>query len=81
MKEWKELQRYQFQPWYVKVWRRRFQLQTPVLALRNIFYSKDLSWRGIKFAWSIARGEADIGMEWWYTWEECTELRSKRKGL
>jgi hypothetical protein len=66
--------RFQFQPWYIKLWRRRWLLVIPFEALSlwlANFGDKeaDISW---KVAWSIAHGMAHMPgrMNWVYDWDE-----------
>jgi hypothetical protein len=65
--------RFQFQPWYVKLWRLRYYLLIPYEALINYMRGSG----SFRMAWSIAIGEAQIEMEWWWTSEEVME-RLKR---
>lgn len=73
--------RYQFQPWYVKLWRRRHYLSVPFNTLRiylkNINRDSDYSLSDI---WGIEIGLADMRMEWWHTSEEVLdELKNRRE--
>jgi hypothetical protein len=66
--------RYQCQPWYIKLWRMRWHLMVPVWFLRRV----GLKWSDgtvlyPKFVWSLARGTAHWKMEYWYTMEEVEE--------
>lgn len=66
--------RYQNQPWYIKLWRRRWYLLRPYWAIKWWLADKDL-W--LRDAWSIACGWSHHEMEWWYTWEE-TDARIRK---
>jgi hypothetical protein len=64
--------RYQNQPLYIRIWRRRHKLLVPYEALCIWWWNREnkeepLSWRN---CWSIANGAADMKMEYWYTSEE-----------
>lgn len=64
--------RYQHQPWYVRLWRRRHELTVPLVAWgqwRRL--GSDGTRNSFGFAWSIARGLAHARMKWWYYAEEC----------
>jgi hypothetical protein len=63
--------RYQNQPWYIKLWRWRWNLMVPVWFLRRVGHQwVDGYPLHPKFTWSICRGTAHHKMDWWYTWEE-----------
>lgn len=66
--------RYQHKPWWVRLWRRRWQLLVPYWALRA--YHRDPGFYDYSFsnAWGHALGEADLKMQWWWTLEEMEEL-------
>jgi hypothetical protein len=71
--------RYQFQPWYIKLWRRRHQLVIPYMTFRYCWVG---DWPGIdtwKLAWRVAVGEADYRMNWLYTLEEVKERLGRDK--
>lgn len=75
--------RFQFQPWYIKLWRYRWYLKIPFDALRLWWYNRNsnrkdgekLSW---KHCWSIAKGSAQCPMKWYYTWDECQKRMYQR---
>ena len=82
--------RYQNQPWYTKLWRRRWYLMIPIWALRDwenqwMGWSEetqdwDIPGERVKFslAWRLALGHAQGKMEWWFTMEECNlNMREK----
>jgi hypothetical protein len=58
--------RYQFQPWYIKLWRRRYYLKIPFNAISIWIRGKER----FRFAWSISIGLAQCKMNWLYDWEE-----------
>lgn len=63
--------RYQFQPWYIKLWRRRYLILVPYFALKSWWKHLDSHEPlRLKHAWSIERGWAEIKMQWWITAEE-----------
>jgi hypothetical protein len=73
--------RFQDQPWYVKLWRYRWYLRVPYDILRIRFKSKFASGE-FRLAYSMAMGEAHYKMNWLYTLEEVREMalqKSKRK--
>lgn len=57
--------RYQHQPWYGRLWRRRWYLLVPWTAwtLRKV--------DGGGMAWGLAIGMAQCRMRWWYTFDEA----------
>jgi hypothetical protein len=59
--------RYQFQPWYIRLWRRRHYLPIPWVALRIKLRHPDDHW---DMAWSLAKGLAQCRMKWTHTWAE-----------
>jgi hypothetical protein len=65
--------RYQSQPWYIKLWRRRHQLMIPYVAFR--IRCSGESWG---YAWKIASGLADYHMNWLYTAEEVRDLLNSK---
>lgn len=63
--------RFQNQPWYIKLWRYRYFATIP-------FYAIHLWWWNspefdFKCCWGIATGMAHGRMKWYYTWEEVKE--------
>ena len=79
--------RYQNQPWYVKLWRRRYTLSAPFHALRywknmrgkllapEIPDSREWEFRD---AWKLAIGSAHAKMKWYYTIDEVKERLHSR---
>lgn len=67
--------RYQHQPWYVRLWRRRHLLSVPIRALR--------SWarmRGsFRNCWALEVGMAHVRMNWLYDWAEIAEMLAERE--
>ena len=73
--------RFQDQPWHIKLWRYRWYIRVP--------YDTFNYWRKSRFpegelslCYSIAIGEAHYRMNWLYTLEEVREMalqKSKRK--
>jgi hypothetical protein len=75
--------RYQFQPWYIKLWRRRHTIPVPYYALRSWWRHLDKhDPTPFRFAWDIEMGWAHIKMGWWITSEEMDyEERTTRKNI
>lgn len=61
--------RFQNQPWYIKLWRYRWYLKIPFVTIHYRFNSNlcDREW---KKAYSIAIGDAQLKMKWYHTMEE-----------
>ena len=71
--------RFQDQPWYVKLWRYRWYFRVPYDTLRIYFNSK-MANKELGLAYSIAMGEAHYRMNWLYTMDEAMKvLKNKRK--
>lgn len=75
--------RYQYQPWYIKLWRRRYQLLVPFYFLNHAylaigsdaeFYEGFTFWGKYKLIWSIEMGMADVRMNWMYTPDETASV-------
>jgi len=67
-------ERYWFQPWWRKLWRRRHQLWIPYQALYSWLHpeNRKLSFKmTFSNCWSLAIGLADGRMGRWFTSEEC----------
>lgn len=73
--------RYQYQPWYVKLWRRRHYLPIPFQAARMYLATRKqrrpLSFRN---AWSVAIGLAQVRMIWLHDWDELRVRLEKKLG-
>jgi len=74
--------RYQNQPWYIKLWRRRYYLLIPyftiVCYLYNIFMvSKNEERLSLNKCWKINIGLAQMKMKWYYDWNEMKEKLDK----
>ena len=73
--------RYQYQPWYVKLWRKRHILPVPFRALRwwmkalqKPLYDENGYRRDTFYiCYSIERGMADYNMKHYYTLEEVQQ--------
>lgn len=59
--------RYQFQPWHVRLWRRRHLILVPWVTLQIKLDHPQDPWG---LAWSVASGLAHCKMKWVYTWDE-----------
>lgn len=69
--------RYQHQPWYVKLWRRRHYVPIPYttiriwLAERKRPLEDEDDWLlSFKSCWGLATGLAQANMNWVYDWDE-----------
>jgi len=73
--------RYQHQPWHVKLWRRRHYIPIPFVAVR-IYLATRKSREGLPFraAWSIAIGLAQVKMNWLHDWSEIRDRLDARIG-
>ena len=69
--------RYQNQIWYVRLWRRRWLLTVPFVAVRLYVTT---NWDNLTFAhaWSIAIGLAHVNMCWVYSMQELKHVRDKK---
>lgn len=71
--------RFQDQPWYIKLWRYRHYLRIPYSTIIYRYRSK-IAEKNWKYAYSIAIGDAQLKMRWVYTLQEVKEnLESKRE--
>ena len=64
--------RYQNQPWYIRLWRRRWYLAIPYWTLLywgNRWSDGEIT--DFHMARKLAVGQAQRNMKWWYTMEEC----------
>lgn len=78
--------RFQHQPWYIKLWRFRWYLLIPFNAIKFYWHEHTrplrpefkADWR-MTFAqcWGLATGCAQIPMNWIYDWEELKPRQSK----
>lgn len=71
--------RFQYQPWYIKLWRYRWYLTIPYCAIKwwivaNV--SNEYDSMSFKHEWSMAKGMAQVKMNWLYDWDE---IKRKRK--
>lgn len=74
--------RYQYQSWYIKLWRLRWYLYIPIdilfSYLHDLFLSKSYK-ESLHNKWSIAVGMAQLRMNWVYDLEEvCDEILQQR---
>ena len=67
--------RFQNQPWYIKLWRTRHYIIVPFETLVNKIRSPKEPWG---LLWSIVIGFAQSRMEYYYTWEEVKDRLRKR---
>jgi hypothetical protein len=83
----KEEIRYQDCPWYVRLWRRRWYLMVPIWTIQYFktpWTNEDgslgeESWNTWSLSYSIAVGEAQGKMRWYYTMDEVRERFQSRK--
>ena len=74
--------RFQDQPWYIKLWRYRHYLSVPysIILYR---YKTNMSEKSWKLAYHLAIGDAQIKMNWIYTLDEVmgtlAENRKKKR--
>jgi hypothetical protein len=61
--------RYQYQPWHIKIWRKRYYILIPFEAVR-IYTRGKLCFRN---AWKLAKGLAQSKMKWFWTMGEVNE--------
>lgn len=62
--------RYQYQPWYIKLWRRRYYIPVPFKVLRSKLRVPHEPWYVL---WSIHIGLAQCAMQWTYKWEDIKD--------
>jgi hypothetical protein len=65
-----EKDRFQHQPWYIKLWRYRYYILIPLYTIQIYFKTKTKWNLTLKQAWSIEKGMAQVKMNWLYSWEE-----------
>jgi hypothetical protein len=73
--------RFQCQPWYIKLWRLRYYLPIPFQALRmylNAGHDPHMDCT-YKFCWSLSKGLAQGEMEWYYTMDEVKQRWAERR--
>jgi len=71
--------RFQDQPWYIKLWRYRHYLVIPYSTIVYRYKSK-MAEKNWKYAYNIAIGDAHYKMKWIYTLDEVkARLAEKRK--
>jgi hypothetical protein len=58
--------RFQYQPWYIKLWRYRYYIKIPFIAGSMFIKCKTL--RG--HCYSVAKGLMQAKMNWVYDWDE-----------
>ena len=69
--------RFQDQPWHIKLWRYRYYILIPYWATRMWLFENFKDPLSFKNCWSIAIGLAQINMEWLYSWEESKQRLNK----
>jgi hypothetical protein len=76
--------RFQYQPWYIKLWRFRWYLLIPLDIFKMWLYNRssktpDKSHYSLQNYIDIAIGSAQIKMKWVYDFEDLTFHRPKNK--
>jgi hypothetical protein len=69
--------RYQYQSWYIKFWRRRYYILIPIFAFKMWVKGSFNNYR-FRICWSIAKGLAQAKMNWLYDWEEVKERLDRK---
>lgn len=62
--------RFQNQPLYIRLWRRRHYWYVPIDAFRTWWYNRNDPDMDFQICWGIAVGSAQLKMKWYYTWDE-----------
>lgn len=70
--------RYQFQSWWVRLWRRRYYIPVPIRALR-VWWASRRDDQPLTYldCLSICIGAAQIPMKWYHTWDEVADRLEK----
>jgi hypothetical protein len=72
--------RFQDQPWYIKLWRLRWYIPVSYQTVRIYLANRKKIDKDLYFAYSLAMGEAHYKMKWLYSLEEAMKLlENKRK--
>ncbi len=71
--------RYQDQPPWVRLWRRRHQLRAPYWAIKYWLSDDEHLRRRWGNCWLMAMADADVLMRWWYTGEEVDAMLGPKK--
>ena len=79
--------RYQNQPWYVRLWRRRYTLPVPYRAVRSWLKLRgtpmfdDPEWRDwtLRDLWRLEIGSAHGQMKWYFSWDEVKQHLEERR--
>lgn len=66
--------RFQCQPWYVKLYRFRYYLLIPFHALRFWWGVDDKKEYPFRICWSICKGSVQWKMTWYYTMDEVKRM-------
>ena len=77
------INRYQLQPWYVRLWRRRYYLPVPFKTFRVWFKNRgrvedDGFTYPFGLCWSLEIGLAQSKMEYYWTWDEVKIRRAEK---
>lgn len=75
--------RFQNQPWYVKLWRYRHYLYIPYNTIKSYILVRQTEppeyYLSLRQVYSISKGLAQSKMKWYYTWEETKEYLEQVK--
>jgi hypothetical protein len=73
--------RYQYQPWYIKLWRRRHYILIPFVTVR-IYLATMMARESLPFrtTWGLAIGLAQVKMNWLHDWSEIRDRLVAHKG-
>jgi hypothetical protein len=68
--------RFQNQPWYIKLWRYRHYFWIPFRATLFYFRQEDDDDEKLRFrdCWGISKGYAQTHMKWYFTLEEMDDI-------
>jgi hypothetical protein len=88
MKHFEDYERYQHQPWYIKLWRRRFYLKAYYYWLVGLHHTDAIDsehkmpWKRYqRFRWDMEIGSAQFEMGYYYTLDEVKEKEKNRGSL
>lgn len=77
--------RYQNQNWLVKLWRRRYYLPIPFVAIKIWWHERNREMRDehdwsltFKQSWGLATGLAQVPMNWVYDWDDMKTREQER---
>lgn len=68
--------RYQFQPWYIKLWRRRWYVV--ILYWAFMMWFRNFKRFPLSFCFKLATGIAQSRMNWTYDWKDVKKHLEKK---